>query len=1816
MGSTEAFAGTGAPGDGSAAPGRPTFADEVRSWGTGVVHSYLETRHRSDAHRSVKSLIEETATEYGGRFLLELLQNAHDAHLPGTTDGRVLLLLDETEGPHGTVYAADQGRGFDFEAFRAISNLALSSKPVGEGIGNKGVGFKSVLQVCESPEIYSGHPDDLTEDGYCFGFAEESDLREIVPDESLLRCVLADVSRYTVPVPITGVPAAVRRLREEGFSSVLRLPLRSAAASVEARARLAELGTSAVPVVLFLTRIERLSLVRRGHDGTTEQHLVRDVTAVPLPADDLTAERVTVDDGAQFLVLRRTVDPDRLRVTIAAAVQAERLKETWLEWTEPAEIALAVPYGWNSSHHRLYTYLPMGEEAVSPIPGHLHAPFYTDFSRTGIKAEHPLNSMLLDVCGELAVDSAAALLTAAPADADAAGALAAAVTDLVSWSPSHARHLQRNGTPVHAWPVLPGRTGAISISQAVHWPEGAWAVLTPARAEEVAGIRCLRPGLGDPRIRRLRETMAALGHDLDLPAARLAEAVEMMAARCLEETLPVRQWELLYDDLARLFPTEPAARELGGRRLLLAEDGTLQPCLAPSGRGSAAPTGARSPSAGEPGSGRRARRADRAAAFFPPVRQRIEDEDEVDPDVELDPPPVLRKRLFFLHPELVWHDENRQATRARTFLQSHRLVRKFDARSVAEHLRVVLSETSSVIAHREGLRFLFNLQRSRPSGSLPLADSGIRLPSVSGDLVPASGALFSQHWPGTRGADLHAVASAGDVAAELAELSLRLLPDPRALLRSTDDLPTWVAFLRRLGVSDLLPVLEIRDNRPVTGRRLTREVLTTATGLPEDIATGWSAGWAARTRAGSPDTPYRALTALTWLPGQGAVDVLPTAVREAYGRLVIAGLDSWPVSHLETVWERDRPGNKDPQRVPTPLGVFIGSGRWIKVRGAGSSAVEFAAAPHCWHFEGSREAYPPRFAYLVASDLRAALDGMPTALSRLRRAGLGVWNDPADAPRLVGHLADLLAGGGVDPAAVPQLHNAYRTAWRQTLERPGGAARFTADGLVVRITGELSTVPVTALTSQRPVVVTDEGDDEFLRRAAADFGMPVLELDTAADAACARIAERSPGGAVRPGQLGLRILLDGADFEPSVGHPSLLAQVPWLRALLLMVLEHRTPAHERPGEATLRAFAEHTRSLRLATARRVTVRVGSDVRPPPARLRGVLPVPHPTHPTLVLEQAVEQPLSWEALDAATEPLMRLLGHPRLATELKLALLRLSRTGQRAEDELSPALLAEACDIDLDLAQRTISQLGSGVESTLDRLEPVVFHLWGAAAAAALRVPRRPSSDEQLEQQVRAAAVAAGHSADDADRLLLAARRAEDLDEFRRHQGIPLADINEALEALDPPRPRIDYGARHREAFELTVVRHWAGLQDRLRWAHWAEHAARTPVPQWHLLRNRSRLSPDPEWAFHRDELTDSDILAEAERQLVLANGGPLPAGGPALPPAEPTRRDNRDAAERVLTAAGPPLHAWCRRNARSLPAEWSDATDVRPVLEALDRAGALDFRPLRAADVLAWAVAVGAWPADMPATTDLTDLGLTEADLQEQLTDADRERQERQRARRTVRVDGEPIDIGNGYAQLREQLRRSLEDAPGFLASPVRYTRLAPGPTTTRRAGGGGTAGGGGRGAAERASDQQLNAIGFAGEWLAYRWLAERYPHQFTDECWVSANRAQVLPGDRGDDGLGYDFIVPSGGGPVMYEVKSTTEDGGEIRLGESEVLAAQRHARNNRWRLLVITNALSTQRRILQLRNPFAPLSRGMYTFAGQGLRLFYRPDDAAGRR
>lgn len=93
---------------------------------------------------------------YANRTLLELVQNAADAlagaDQPGAPfSGRVEIVLDTDRG---VLYCANAGRPFSAQGIRSISMAHLSGKR-GDEIGRFGLGFKSVLSVTDTPQVFS-----------------------------------------------------------------------------------------------------------------------------------------------------------------------------------------------------------------------------------------------------------------------------------------------------------------------------------------------------------------------------------------------------------------------------------------------------------------------------------------------------------------------------------------------------------------------------------------------------------------------------------------------------------------------------------------------------------------------------------------------------------------------------------------------------------------------------------------------------------------------------------------------------------------------------------------------------------------------------------------------------------------------------------------------------------------------------------------------------------------------------------------------------------------------------------------------------------------------------------------------------------------------------------------------------------------------------------------------------------------------------------------------------------------------------------------------------------------------------------------------------------------------------------------------------------------------------------------------------------------------------------------------------------------------------------------------------------------------------
>lgn len=383
--------------------------------------------------------------EYSGRFLIELLQNAADAWNLGPGDGgRSRVEIAITEGP--TLLVANEGAPFPASVvIDSLGHIGRSTKAEGKAIGHKGIGFKSVLEISATPEIYSGLGSAEPELAVRFDPREALEaIHEASPDWPELAAdhvaeadgnELALVPVLQFPIWVEDLPADVQDFADRGFETVIRVPFRD------------ELRTD-----LDLEEQQWLDLVRRAIERLSDQMLlllgafeelrVDDqlggiTTRLIRPAwgeshelaDGTTRERVDVsrDDAAstRWLLFRRKL-PD-LEDLAGEVVVGVRLGE------EPERQVIAPVDGEPSA--RFHLFFPT--EIRSGLPLLLHGYFEVDASRTGFyKGANAGNERIL---GELAQ-----LVRAAVADiAATGGAGLAGLTNLLGDAPDPEDRLAR-----------------------------------------------------------------------------------------------------------------------------------------------------------------------------------------------------------------------------------------------------------------------------------------------------------------------------------------------------------------------------------------------------------------------------------------------------------------------------------------------------------------------------------------------------------------------------------------------------------------------------------------------------------------------------------------------------------------------------------------------------------------------------------------------------------------------------------------------------------------------------------------------------------------------------------------------------------------------------------------------------------------------------------------------------------------------------------------------------------------------------------------------------------------------------------------------------------------------------------------------------------------------------------------------------------------------------------------------------------------------------------------------------------------------------
>jgi hypothetical protein len=1760
----------------------PDLRAEVRAKTLDRITSYQGAKDRWNLFRSLKNLIEQAIRDYEHRALVELLQNAHDAHDTGDLGGRVLIRLDHDEGPHGAVYVANTGRPVSGSNFDAITDIAQSDKRPEEGIGNKGIGFKSVLQLTGAPQVYSvSEEGGRVFDGYRFSFADETSLKDLLDGDATLAAeVAADVFHLCLPVPLDSVPDTVNAFAADGYVTVLRLPLKSEEARAEAAEQLTMLSAGP-PVLLFLRRIGSLTVEER-QDGMVDRRTLARTERADAELDRLTVSTVTVGDGGAFVLLDRQVAAEAFGDAVERSVLGDHISEGWRDWQGDARVTLAIPVEEGLTKGRLYTHLPMGEQAVAPLPAHVNAPFFAKLARVDLEKTVPLNDFLLD---ELALLGAETLLACSAGTLELPPTLCA---DLLSWDASMSdrlsRAFKRLGHEVGTAPIIPLALGArpwASLTEARLWDDKDRTLFTTDRLSRDAEAVLVHPSVTGQRAARLEKAVATLVGRSPRPSDELlAKWAESLARSLADAPFQPELWARFYDELAGCVERP---RALQGRRILMDDDGRLRLCNAADGR------------------------VRRATAFFSPRADGEEQAGSTKQGPRL--PRSLRHRVFFVSRNIPWKNRLGSITikqRGRRMLEDGGLVNEYRADELLALVARSLQDKPTPELAAEVLAWAFRLSRSDTAPWRDIQAMGLLVPGADGVWIPASKALLCAEWGGERAKLLgELIDRAQDVSEELAVLRGRLTAPPEHQAFRGADRAEWRAFLGRLGVgAGLCPEPVPRSTLRADGRHFTDGRPPTMS-LPQATAEVWLRHVEREPPTDRrPYTEYVGQTPLYRLPGQDDHHHLSDAAKRVYARLVAAGCSEWAADALHVTVRRynDR---WDSFSLPTPVTAFLAEAEWIPVASPRERADWRFVRPEAAWTHGDEAA--PSFVPLLPSALRRAFQANDRAVRRARGWGLERWDSPETAARRVRELTELFRDGAVPETMTAAFRRAYEDAWAecaQTCQDPYPQGSEAA--VVVSRGGRLEAVTLVDDTDSPNTVdhlYVEDTDARQLVQLLEQRGAPLLRMRNMHGGAVAALLQRCFGSRVRRiSRARVEVRVDGEAFHAgTAGDPLIMSERDWLLTLVAAVIDLRASRFRRPTAESVRRGCAIAKRIQIVHAGVLTSVVDEIAERPGHGGRRWLAVPHQDTPTLLLEGPSQG--EEDLLQRSAAGIMELLHHPELADTLRMALLDLNTAGWGPGQSPDADAIADVLGEDRARVREITATLRQPLDALLDILVPLLATLDLEAAHALLSNDEALASETELDRWLAARLTPTDH------RTLRAAARHPDLDTARRAMSLSLRELNAAIAALGSTYRPLRNAEGIEQEFRHFVAGRRRSILDALRVGFLDAFRSGAPLTSYAENRNLTGLVPDTAWADEHLHLETALMQAHVDRWLTGLGAPPLGTDA-GLTPVDELRLTNRPLLLERLKRARTLIHAWEAAHGESTSGLPGDPENLTTEATA---AGLLDFFPLDDATTLRWLRTGDRWPAAVPLALTPGDLGLTTGQLDDAERQEKRERRLRQEERRHIVVDRTRMSAEeDNYHAIVEAVRGGL--TPEFLGSAGDAPLVALGRQTQRLPGAGRPGFSAGR--RGKLSDTQALAVGLAGEVAALAWLMNRYD-AVDESAWVSGYRIKVLGDGMGDDTLGYDLIVERKWSSLLFEVKSSAGGEGEFVLSPTEIARARSLKKRETYHILYVSHALDADlRKIHLLPNPLHPRSAHFFRSVGEGLRYRFQLSRTGERR
>ncbi len=1806
-------------------------------------------------HKQNQSLSQHIIADYHGRFLIEMIQNGHDAHDRERRDGEIAILLASDEGESGTLYVANRGRPFGPKNVDALCEMGLSSKPPGEAVGNKGLGFRSVRHVTDAPQVFSrlvegGSGDGF--DGYRFTFARGAELDPLLPDETTRALARSDLPAFYIPLWIDDVPSAVVDFACRGFSTVIRLPIRSGAALEVVRNEMVGLAKAEAPMLLFLRRIGRLEAKIEG------ERLKDDAFGLELNRNEESLvgksgpRLVDLGENGRFWVARADIPEPEMQAAVAEGLESGELPQSWKGWKGTGEVAVAVPVREDrqSFHPRLYTFLPMGRGATSPFRGHLHGSFFPSSNRVSLDPTVRVNSLVLEHAVRLASETARWLEEHGSTEKDSrvpvVTAARAAVDFLIWTTPTSllagGDEDEDDEEAVDLGKVMAAeiacRWSASSLGNAAFVPcLGDWTGdalgrpefgpitwMSPATARrpvagvffsmEViarygrsAGVAPIWPGLGQRRTELLADFLRlhAPGRFKDqMTTMERAEIVGGVAKALAKARKPDwKSWTAFYRDLSDFMGGDSGG--LVGREILICQDGTLRAMR---------PNLSAELTDGDRAKRRRRRGAREASVFVPP--RRGDAEESIGEDFY--PPAPVREFFAFLHDALPWYGD---LAAARQFLEKD-LATPFESEALLTRISQIVERDATKKVRTAGLRWAFAIWRRSVAIKRPVALSAayrLFVPTMDGEFVRASEAVFSSSWPDrTLGNQLQQFLELAPADSRgIDEVRARRIAPPSSAVFGTRFTEEWTDFLAGVGVQRGLQPRSDELKHYVSASRVTSFDFLGDLGLPGSFGPLLKKDIASRAgiSLSLPTSTDYDVGALWWMPGQADIDEFSDDALDAYAKLIVEWIGRVERRHLWTEVKHRYSYRSDNRDWPTPLAAFLRSAAWIPCDEPGGDGLRRRRCTgHEVWLSRSTDRYPPflrRPSYKLARALDRASDG---AIENLRKyAEFRTFNANDTLLEQAGFLAGQFAEGCVRRFYERELMNIYSRCWARLAEQHGSPDSAAPIGeapcwLIVRRGGQLGVAKVTG--SDAETVYVRDSADSIAASLVEVIGDPLVDVRSAEPGRLGVLLQKLYGERIRrTSELAYAIQVDGAPLEELPFGPRLVERCPWLRPMLAVALEALDSVDLNRLPADRSGIVQALDRIELQLQARVKFLLeGRDVTPPTVRAAYQFERVEGEPLVIVVGQGA---LTWSHVEAALPAIGEAIQHSAVVPHMKLLIRQLSLEGVAVDDrpmgQEDLLRLCQALDLTEQASEAARDSLGERIDRLLPWFRAVVFHLGGEAALERWSESELAATGDRttLVDLLRSCLPPDGTEPEE---VMEAVKVSFSTGELRERLGLDFAEFNASLMAIGSPADVDPEGQAHQLEFHVRDNR--IAVVDALRNMVAPTIFKFEPDSRYKsALEALTGLKPDPEWLWRYERIPE-DLLAAHIATWLTATGAPSMGGNPnGLGELMAVRAANTATLRQFARIAQPLVRAWGVQRSVQVHDLWRDAAQAEVELRRqLDDAGAFDCRTWTDAEFLIWFARLGAWPANMPRTLDRDELGVPETEIEAEAQKARLERDRRNREARSVRLNGElrdpqEVDWLKLSVEISENLSKKL------LNRPIgKFADLSPVESARRR---GRTPGSGGGGGVYKGIPQEKkDMIGRLGELTVYHWLKARQPGQDIDRCWVSGN-AGPFTGREGDDGLGYDFCISFNKQTWYIEVKASTEDPCQFELGETEVRRARDIARSrsaDRYVIAYVANIGQTGSTTIDiLPNPLGPDADGVLNIAGDSIRYTF---------